>query len=180
MRILALDPATTTGIADGIAGATPTLSKIRFRHTVDETAEIIFGRAALWFAGYLEADDPPIAMVAIEAALVPSQVAGVTTFDTSLIAMGLQGLFHGLARARGIDTMRAPIAAWRQFFLGSTRMRRAEAKKAAIRNCALLGWGDVGPDAADAAGIWSWAVAMNFPHKAPRPEPLFTYGKATR
>lgn len=169
--IWAIDPATKTGLAEGVPGETPALSVHNFRHDKSEGSDEVFERATFFLADRLRLARP--GLIAIEAPVPPRQVEGFTNFDTTLISIGLQGIFIGIARCKGIPILHAHIASWRKLFLGSGRISGPDAKRRAMALCKQLGW--IAPDdnAADAAGIWSFACAQVAPALAPRIEPLF-------
>ncbi len=162
--ILALDPGKRTGVALGVPGARPVLSVVNFARTHDGPEDI--------FACTLETDKPTL--LAIEAPIPPSQKAGLTNFDTTLIAIGLSAIFRGAARERSIPIKLAPIGSWRKYVLGCGNLKGADAKAGMVRLCRGLGWGDVDHNAAEAAGIWLYACALTAPKMVCRHEPLFS------
>jgi hypothetical protein len=169
--ILAIDSATATGICTGRPGETPKLETRRWRADETDSAEDIYGRAVVWMATRLRDDLP--ALVVIEQPVPPSAAWGQTNHDTTLITIGLFGIFCGLAKAKGVRAMRAPISSWRKYFLGRGNLKGDVAKRQAVRLCRELGWDAPDHNAAEAAGIWSWACAQVAPELAPRVEPLF-------
>lgn len=180
MIILALDPARRTGFALGRPGRQPLLGVARLANKLDEPDDV-FGRASAWINKILcgEILDEVPTLLAIEAPIAPAEVAGFTNFNTTRIALGLQGIFRGAARARGLRILPAPINSWRKYCLNSGNMRGAAAKAAMVRLCRQLGWGDDVPhDAAEAAGIFLWAESQIAPHLATRPEPIFSGASA--
>jgi hypothetical protein len=179
--ILALDPAKKCGVAIGAPGERPHLSVVNFARELDEP-EDIFARSLKWIDRALDGvigvgngfvlDKPTL--LAIEAPIAPSEKFGFTTFDTTLIALGLSAIFRGSARARGIPIMLAPINSWRKYCLSRGNLKGRDAKAAMIRLCRGLGWGDaIDHNAAEAAGIFLWASGQINPRLATRPEPLF-------
>jgi hypothetical protein len=168
--ILAIDPASTTGLCLGEPGGVPTLSSQKFKQDETDTPEDIFRRAAYFMADFLRLTK--VDLIAIEAPF-PSQ-----NFSTSMITLGLFGIFTGIAGCKEIKIMRVQISAWRKFFLSSGRMPGAQAKRRSLQVCAALGWQTQGHDSAEAAGIFSFACSQVAPMKAPRVEPLFLRGAA--
>jgi hypothetical protein len=167
--ILALDPARKTGVAIGSPGARPFLSVVDFGRPLDDHADI-FARALKWIDRAL--GERPTHL-AIEKPIPPSGNFGFTTFATTEIALGLAAIFRGAARNAGLPIIEAPINSWRKYSLGNGRLKRKEAKASSIHMCRLLGWGDVGDDAAEAGMIWLWCCGQINPRLATRPEPLF-------
>lgn len=156
--ILALDPATLTGVADGVPGGTPMLSVVRLRDDADDPPEELFRRAATWLWTRI-ATDPP-ALLAIERPVPPHQAKGFTQAKTTVISMGLHGLYIGIARARGIKVVTAPISTWRKAVLGKGNLKGEQAKYLMMMRCKHLGWSAPDHNAAEAAGIWLWACGQ--------------------
>lgn len=174
--IWAIDPATKTGFARGLPGAIPTLTVENFRHDREEEAEAIFGRAVLFLAGELQRERP--GLIAIEAPVPPRQKEGYTTFSTSEISLGLNGIFLGIAVCKGIPVMRAHIGSWRKHALARGNLAGKEAKRQMMALCKQMNWSAPDDNAADAAGIWLYACALVAPQLAHRIEPLFARGAA--
>lgn len=171
--IIALDPATTTGLCEGRVGERPTLLTQRFRFG-DDQDEDLYGAATAFFATFLKTRKPDL--VCIEA---PIQAAwGKTNAQTTSITRGLYAIFTGIARAKGITVMRADIGTWRKFALGRGNMPGRQAKQASLRLCSQLGWRAETHDAAEAACIWIWACSRLAPKLAQRFEPLFVAREA--
>ena len=175
--ILALDPASTTGYAVGATNVnTPFLGSVKLRHDeTDENADI-FGRAFFWISELIAINAP--ALVAIEPPVPPGNMWGSTNFRTTAISLGLNGIYLGCANAKHIPVLTAPIFTWRKHFLGAgnAKLPREEAKRAAVKQCRLLGWCAPDDDAAEAGGIWSWAcgeAAIEIMHRRGTPLALF-------
>lgn len=156
--VLAIDPATETGIADGIAGKIPALSVLRLRHDPDEDHDDLFRRAALWLWRRISVAAPDF--LVIEAPVPPHRAKGFTTYNTSALALGLNGLYVGIARAAGVHVITAPIRTWRKGVLGRGDLPGEVAKRAMVKHCRLLGWDAPDHNAAEAAGIWLWACGQ--------------------
>jgi hypothetical protein len=154
-KILALDVATKTGVAEGRPGEVPRLQTIDFRG--DDGLTGLYGRATLWMATKLR-DDPPD-LVVIEKPVPPSAAFGHTNADTTMITIGMFGLLCGIVHCKSIRLEIAPISTWRKHFLGNGRLPGPIAKAMALERCALLGWTAIDHNAAESAGIWSWAGA---------------------
>ena len=170
MKILALDSATKTGVAIGVAGETPKLWTQVWRLDKQDGPPEIFGRALVWMATILR-DDPPD-LVVIEQPIY--SVAGNTTHQTTTIIQGLYGIFTGTVKAKGIELLVAPIASWRKFALGHGRLKGDDAKRRMLALCAHMGWPSEDHNSAEAAGIWLWACSKKMPHLTHRTEPLFS------
>lgn len=174
--ILALDVATHTGVCDGAPGDKPRLSTQKWRATPDEDISVVYARAVGWMATRLK-DDPP-ALVVIEQPVPPSAAWGSTNHQTTLITIGLFGIFCGIAACKNIEVLVAPISSWRKFALGAGNFKGKIAKQKAVELCKQLGWPAADHNAAESAGIWLWACAQRAPQRVHRPEPLFTRGAA--
>jgi hypothetical protein len=179
--ILALDPATKTGWCVGAPGGCPQLGVVDFSREMDDHFDV-FMRARCWINAQLSPNNGPIfgriTVLAIERPVPPSKAYGGTNFDTTLIALGLFAMFGAAARYHGVKILPAHIGTWRKYALGVGNLRGAEAKAGMVRLVKGLGWGDVGHDAAEAAGIWLWASGQIAPERVVRAEPLFI-GRST-
>ncbi len=171
--ILALDVASKTGVAEGRPGEVPRLQTIDFRG--EGELPDFYGRAIEWMATKLR-DDPP-EMVIIERTVPPSGAKGFTNHDTTMISIGMFGIFSGIVRCKGIRLELAPISTWRKHFIGKGNYPGAIAKKMAVDRCALLGWAAPDHNAAEAAGIWDWA-GQTFTGRTP--EALHLFGEKKR
>lgn len=164
--IIALDPATTTGLCHGRVGERPTLIAQSFK---SKTEEDLYGAATAFFATFLKTRSPDL--LCIEAPIMATW--GKTNAQTTSITRGLYAIFTGIARCKGIEIKRADIGTWRKYFLGRGNLKGPEAKRQCVALCAQLGWEAPDHNAAEAAGIWSWASSQLAPRGAQRIEPLF-------
>jgi hypothetical protein len=164
--IIALDPATMTGICSGHVGERPTLLTQCFRSKTDED---LYGAATVFFATFLKDRKPDL--VCIEAPIMAAW--GKTNAQTTSITRGLYAIFTGIARAKGIEVMRADIGTWRKYALQNGRLPGKVAKARCVELCRQLGWVAADHNAAEAAGIWCWAGSQIAPAQAQRIEPLF-------
>jgi hypothetical protein len=173
--IIAIDPATNTGICEGIVGSKPTLHAQRFRFG-DDQDEDLYGAATKFFATFLKDRHPDA--VAIETPIMADW--GKTNHQTTAITRGLYAIFTGIVRCKGIKLIRADIGTWRKYFLGHGRLKGEDAKARCVRLCAQLGWHAPTHDAAEAAGIWMWACSKESPANVQRIEPLFARAEVNR
>jgi hypothetical protein len=158
MLVMAIDPNTNTGIAEGEPGGTPWLSLARFRCAETDTTEDIFERITEHFSERLKANSPD--HVFIEASVPPSSLQGATNFNTTLITIGAYAIITGLVRCAGIPIHRAPINTWRKGAFGNGRMNGADAKRAALETCRRLRWPASDHNVAEAACIWIWGCGQ--------------------
>lgn len=165
MLIMALDPASTTGVCIGEPGQSPRLFSKAFKRDETDDPKDVFRRATRWLAEHLQTER--IDHLAIEAPF-PSQ-----NFATSMISLGLFGIFTGIAGCKGIQIKLVQISSWRKYFLSNGRLSKEQAKRQSMQVCEAMGWKADGHDSAEAAGIWSWAVTQIAPSLAPRVEPIF-------
>lgn len=170
-EIWAIDPATKTGFAAGEPGGRPVLTVKNFRESKDETVHDIFERAVFFLADRLRVKQP--GLIVIEAPVPPRQIEGFTNFGATQIALGLQGIFIGIARCKSVPVLSAPIGAWRKHFLGRGNLKGDEAKRQSVRLCEQLGWNPPDANSAEAGGIWCWGCTQVAPARATRVEPLF-------
>jgi hypothetical protein len=163
MLIIAFDAATRCGVAEGIAGGTPSLQTVNFGGRTFDEPEDVFARASTFVNRRLDLAPTPD-VVAIE---VP-----VPKYD-SLVVLGLYAIICGAARQRGIPIKRAAVATWRAYALGTSKLQRPAAKARALATARALGWKPIDDNAAEAGLIWLWACSVVAPRQAQRPEPLF-------
>lgn len=171
MKILALDIATTTGVAVGSAGEAPVAWSKGLGKAPDERR---FSNALRLTSSLLAEHEPDL--LAVEA-----PVGGP---KTSHYLVGLLACVRGCACNRGVPIMMCSIGSVRKHFLGkslSTRdfpsLKPAAAKRAikeqVMARCKLLGWDVADADAADACAVWDYAMAHSAPSAAYRTTPLF-------
>ena len=100
-----------------------------------------------------------------------------TSFDAAYALIGICYAIETFAEMRGIYRRRlAEASEVRKFFIGKTgvRMDRDAWKRAAKRQCRILGWGASDDNAAEALGLWAYACALEAPSAAIQTGPLFT------
>lgn len=158
MRILAIDPATVMGVADGEADGTPMLSVVRLRLKPEDEAEDLFGRAGEWLWRRIVLGKPDV--LAIEQPVPPMKMRGITSYQMTKISHGLYGALIGIAKAAGAEIIPVHIASWRKCVLGKGNMPGADAKRAMMEQCRRLGWPAETHDAAEAAGIHIYASGL--------------------
>lgn len=158
-EVLGLDPATRTGVAFGVPGSTPELWT-EFFGGEGAACEDVYERATFWLADFLKTRSP--ALFVIEAPVPPSAIKGFTNHDTTMITIGLYGIMVGIARCKRIPCRAVKISTWRKHFLGAGNgnLKTEQAKRAALRQCRLLGWTPPDHNAAEAGGIWDWGGAQ--------------------
>jgi hypothetical protein len=169
MRILALDLASRTGVADGEPGGTPVLEFVDFDREHDNHADV-FARLARWIARRLHDARPDLVVTE----------APVPKFDKSL-QQGMRGVVLGLVTCRNVRVIEVTCQDWRKYALGVGNLKGEVAKEQCVALCERLRWkvprtkrGLPDHNAAEAAGIWLWGCAQLNPRKAIRHEPLFT------
>src|SRR3954465_5954838 len=106
MRILALDLASRTGIADGEPGGTPELTFVDFDREHDRDADV-FARVARWTARRVHDARPDLAVIE----------APVPKFDKSL-QQGMRGIVLGLFHCRDVRVIEVEVQTWRKYALG--------------------------------------------------------------
>jgi hypothetical protein len=177
-RVLALDPASTTGFAYGAPDAdAPEIGSVKFSREHDVRADV-FGRAVAWWRMRMQTRQPHL--LVIEPPIPPGDLWGKSNYDSTVILHGLYAIFIGLAMEWPMPVIEAPTRTWRKYFLGMGNLRRDEAKLAAKRMCRRLKWGDPltsDENACEAAGIWAFGCAQVEPTLVRRIEPLFVGGR---
>lgn len=145
--ILALDLATTTGVAFGPPCAPPRTWHFRVEgQTHNKAASFI--RA---INGMMKSQKPEI--VVIEAPFVGRLP------DVTRVLMGMRYVTYGIAAMHGVEAEERDIAAIRKHFLGHSGGKRADAKAAVLARCRALGWPVTTEDEADAAALWSMVAS---------------------
>lgn len=169
--ILAYDLATCTGWCEGVPGGEPRYGSIRFAPAGSSTAAI-FGGAIKTFVERLQAFRPRV--VVFEAPFAPSVMRGKTNANTARILLGLPAILEGCCYRLGVHDLReVSVGDVRQHFLGTRKLRSAEAKRAVIERCRALGFSPTDDNAADAIAVWHYASALIDPRSAARSTPLF-------
>jgi hypothetical protein len=170
--ILALDLATTTGIARGIVGGTPVADTIAFAKHAGASNEAVFARALSWVSTYLQADAPHL--IFVEAMLPPDAMKNATSRAVRDRLAGLHGIIRGVAYLRGTYRIEAAtVGDIRGHFLGARGLRRDAAKRATVERCRALGWRCENDNEGDALALWSYACAQVDPTTALQMSPLF-------
>lgn len=169
--ILALDVATNTGVAQGVAGQTPILQSLDWRRNASEDVPALCGRAARWMADRTRDNRPDL--VVIEMPIAPAAMQGRTTNDTTMTLLALYGVFCGIVMAKQIPLIPVAISTWRKYALGHGNLKTKEAKAAAVELCRKLRWTAHDHNAAEAGCIWLWGCSQVAPRNVQRAEPLF-------
>lgn len=165
MIILALDIATTIGIAVGSPGGKPVAWSKTLGKKADE--DHLFSQALILTSSLIEKHKPDI--LAYEGAVGGNR--------TSHYLVGIIACIRGCAANRGIEVMSCNIGAIRKHFIGkhitsasypnlpksrAKTTARADAKLAVRNRCKMLGWGDLDEDAADACAVFDFASAKKW------------------
>lgn len=172
MRIVALDLATTTGVAIGAAHDGPLCHTERLgkagEHHGARFSEVMF------LTKRLIAQHKPD-LVAIEAPVVTGAKGDA---NRALLAMGLRGCVMGVCTFKGVSCQDFNVLSIRAHFLGNGRIKRAEAKAMTIERCRTLGWHVANDNEADAAALWDYARAKLAGVTTPTPFGFFDGNKA--
>ena len=171
-KVLALDLATKTGWAIGAPNdKAPRFGSLRFAREGHSMAAHFAG-CAQWLKDITTVERPRL--IVFEAPLAPSFMTGHTNTDTVRWLMGLTAIVEATLYGKGFDVREATVSNVRNFFLGTNRIRSADAKLATKRRCVELGW-NVGDDnAGDACALWLYQCALLDPTIAVRYTPLFS------
>lgn len=156
MRVLALDLATVTGWASVEMGGEPTSGAHRFASPGADQA-LLFGNALVFFKDAITVHRPD--RVVFEAPLGIAMV-GRSNRQTLEITMGLPAILMAVCNRMQVQVRQASLSEVRSHFIGTTRLKSAEAKKAVQDRCRLLGWSFVDDNAADALALLDYQVAL--------------------
>lgn len=108
-------------------------------------------------------------LVVIEAPIVTGVVGSA---DRVSLAMGLRASVLAVCHMRGIKATEYAVASIRKHFIGSGRVKRAEAKRATIEQCRRRGWHVSNDNEADACAVWDFTRAK-LGVETPPPNGLF-------
>ena len=170
--VLALDLATTTGIARGKVGADPIADTITFAKHAGAHDSAVFAKALSWASAYLKDRAPDL--IFIEAMLPPDAMKGRTSRAVRDRLAGLHAVIRGVAHLRGcyrIETV--TVGDVRAHFIGERKLKRNEAKAAVFERCQRLGWKCENENESDALALWSYGCAQVDPATALKVSPLF-------
>lgn len=159
MKVLAIDIATSTGLAFGGAGDVPLTKVVDLGHGRSQDRR--FAKALRLAEGFVEARKPDF--VALEAPIGQG---------SSTILIGLYACISGQVRKMGIPQATYPINSIRKHFIGkhltvkdypglSKDEARAEIKRVVMNRCRALGWTVDTDDEADACALLDYALAKN-------------------
>lgn len=184
--ILALDAASTVGVAEGRAGEVPRLYSMKFSRKDDEP-EDVGGRAMAWFQTRLEELNPDV--VYIEAPMSPGAHGIKTSPATVTLLIGLWFAFAAECKSRGFAVRKANVQTVRTGFIGCGRVMMPkgskqgeggkEAKRRVFAMCELLGWHPTDRDAGDAGALWHYACTRYAPDLAAPITPMMWGAVAT-
>ena len=159
MICLAFDVASVTGVAVGDTGGKPRAWAVQLGRGGSEVDRL--AKAIRMTAAYVEKFRPDL--VAVE--------APVGGRDANALLIGLVACVKGEAARQGVRVVEYYPASIRKHFMGKALAARdfpgksKAASKAAIKGavmarCRLLGWDVETGDAADAAALWDYALAL--------------------
>lgn len=172
--ILALDIATQSGWAFGPPDATPRNGSIRFAREGASQAAVWAGCYS-WLIDFV-AVNPEIKLVVFEAPMNPGHMQGKTNITTLRTLIGLAAIVEAALYGKGFDIREARVSDVRAFFLGTTRIKSAEAKAATFARCVQLGFKPVSLDASDALALWCYQTSIISPEHGVKFMPLFGRG----
>ena len=166
MRIIALDIATSTGVAIGNSGDAPVCRSEDLGKGQSE--DVRLSRALALTDQLVRLYEPDL--IAVEAAIGGR--------EASQYLVGLVACVRACATNRGVPVETYHLASIRKHFLGKALgvrdfpgMSKAKAKMAikqkVMDRCRLLGWEVPDHDAADAAALWDYACAKHGAQTAP-------------
>lgn len=164
-RILAFDAATDLGWAYGMAGQPPRSGAVRCAGS-EASRGAVFSGAGRWITRFLELNRADI--LAIEAPLPGSHVAGKTNIKTATILQGIPAVLEFMAYELKLYRQeRVLLSSVRKHFIGKGNLPGERAKPLVRRKCIALGWISVDDpmsyDRSDALAVWSYAESVFAP-----------------
>jgi len=189
MLIMALDLATTTGVAYGPVGGMPKIERVRLKRPSDPQ-ETAGANIAAYLRDRWVLDQPE--MVMIEHFMDP---AGHKSSDAAILAIGVHFVVTAMCASRLIAWRTVYPATWRTHFMGQAsagtrrpkgspprtpseqRAQRDATKAMTLQRAKVLGYLPADcqdADKGDAAGIWDYA-AHTFGRRTPAA--LHLYGE---
>jgi Holliday junction resolvasome RuvABC endonuclease subunit len=164
--IIALDIATTTGVAVGEPGCKPRAwsFKIEGKTQADRFADLSRLIGGL-FKTY------SVDQVGFEAPFVGRNP------PVAKALFGYRAIVMMHASLKLLPSSEVDVATIRKHFLGSAGFRGPEAKTLTMQRCAELGWNAADDNAADALALWDLLATRASPHHGHTTMRLFSDGK---
>jgi hypothetical protein len=174
--IIAIDLATTSGVAEWERDAEPRFYSVRFSSRGDDHPEA-FTRARRWIDGRLSIGD--VAALYVEATMRLGAAAGQTNADTTRRLVGLWAIMSAAAGVWHVKFRDVEVQAIRAAFLGNGRLRTEDAKPRAMEMAHAIGWRPNTLDEADAAALLHWGIAREDKDSVPLISPMLMHQVAT-
>ena len=171
-RVLALDLATTTGIAAGKPNAMPKFGHVRFaKH--GKSRAVAYRQFRLWLDLWFSAH-PKTALVVFESPIGPllGMGGGSTSLDTIKLLVGLCERLEEYCHGR-VELREASIAQVRSHFIGRN-LKSAIAKPLVMARCRERGWMAETHDESDALALLDYQISCLRPEIGTRSTPLFS------
>lgn len=154
MRLHGIDPGQALGWA--FWGPSSVKPFVRLENVKGRTEGHTYLRVRNFLKGVVQAGD----RIAVEAPVLPEGVS----IQSRLVLFGIRAEVLAIGAELGCVVFEPTSSEWRSWFLGVTtaprttpkKARRAWIKARAQQEVQDRGWGDVGPDEADAIGILDW------------------------
>lgn len=151
--VIGMDVATATGIAVGEPGAAPVCWTEVLGKRGSSHAER-FGRLNRVTSDLIARYNP--VLIAIERPIMVPKRDNLAKLE---LLYGLVGCIRGVASNRGVATMIVNIDKVDRYFLGMSKLKSADRKRAIMTRCLQLGYKPDGQDSADACAVWSYACS---------------------
>jgi hypothetical protein len=170
--ILALDLASTSGVAEGRVGEKPRTWTWRLGSSGSSQAHRLAELLKL-ISNHLVVSKPQA--IWVEAPMAPRVMVDIgATADTAGLLLGLPAIIRAVSYIRGVYTVNdANVQDVRKHFCGRRTFPKGEAKAAVIQRCKMLGWDVANDHEADAAALWSYACGQMNPRLAGALDPMF-------
>lgn len=165
--ILALDIATTTGVAFGA----PTDRPAAWSFTVSGDHAARYAELARTINRLCKDRRPEL--VAFEAPFVGPRVSAARyLFGARGVVMGIVGMWQ-------IPMLEVTVADVRKHFIGTAGWRGKEGKQRVQERCGQLGWGYENADEADALAVWDYAASRMSPEHSKKTMRIFDNAQST-
>lgn len=170
--ILALDLASTTGVAEGRPGERPRAWTWRLGSAGSSQAHRLAELLKLT-SQHLMVSRPD--QIWIEAPMAPAVMVDIGgSAQTAAFLFGCPAVVKAVAYLRGIYRVtEANVQDVRHHFINRRTLPKGEGKRVVIDRCRVLGWEVENDNEADAAALWSYACGQHNPRLAAAVTPLF-------
>ena len=169
--VLALDLASTSGWAVGAPNQKPEFGSLRFAKPGLSRAKY-YREFRLWMECAWNVRDRQPDLIVFESPIAPMIMQGRTNINTIKLLIGMCEHLEEWCYGK-FELREAKIGEIRAFFLGTNKIKSAQAKSLTIQRCKSLGWQVNNDNEADACALWAYQIACLRPDIAATSGPLF-------